>query len=486
MYEAKYSQFIHPSKSRFAFKEEIIDSCAEISKSSRNKGAGAVLYYEDGKIYVDDSDCHYYEEGETGSKKSRVEVINTIKAIIRNKENGVVNDPKGELYKKTASYADLFDYNIKVLDYRDFKCSNSWNPLHLAKVYESQGKHTQASEVLDSFKDMITAPLLNSTVDRYWADMSGSIFSYSSKILLKSVPDDVFNISSVIQFSDQDNLPLLRELLQRMDKTSEAALAMKGIVNLSAEKTQDCIFSTAQQMYLPFLRNKALMDLLSSNDIDFQDLVEKKTIIYVIYPDEKTGYDYLVSLFFTQCYQYLIDYSTNFQDGRLKRRVNFILDEFNNLPPIDKFSNKISEARGHNLRFYLFGQSFSQLKMSYKENAETIIDNCNWIIFSSKDMEFFERIEKMCGKETDSYGNERPLIEACDLLHLKKYRDGAEALIIRSGQFPYVTKLPDYEYIDVFERVPDAQLKEIHRRKKPKCITFNKWISGLGSFYDYP
>jgi len=486
MFEAKYSQYIHPSKSRFAYKNEITGVCAEISKGSRSKGAGAVLYYEDGKLYVDDSDTHYYIEGETGSKKSRVESTNIAKSIIRAKENGVVNDPKGELYKNTAGYAKLFDYNIKVLNFRDFKFSNSWNPLHLAKLYEIEGKHTQSSEVLDDFKDAIVAPLINLTNDRYWGDMAGSVFSYSSKILVKSVPDNVFNIASIIQFSDQENLPILRELMQRMDKTSETTLAMKGIVNLSAEKTLDCIFSTVQQMYLPFIRNKALMNLLSSNDIDFQDLVDKKTIIYVIYPDEKNGYDYLVNLFFSQCYQYLIDYSTKYDDGKLKRRVNFLLDEFNNLPPIEKFANKISEARGHNVRYFLFGQSFGQLKKNYKENAQTIIDNCNWIVFTSKDMALFERVSEMCGKEIDSYGKERSLIEACDLLHLKKYKDGAEALIIKNGQFPFVTKLPDYEYIDVFEKAPESQLKEIRIRQKPKCITFNKWISGLGSFYEYP
>ena len=105
--------------------------------------------------------------------------------------------------------------------------------------------------------------------------------------------------------------------------------------------------------------------------------------------------------------------------------------------------------------------SFGQPKNKHKENADTIISNCEWIIFPSKEYEFFGTVSKMCGKEYDYYGMEHDLVGVSEMQHLKKYADGGEALILKNGQYPFITKLPDYEHTDVFERYPEATLDEV-------------------------
>jgi hypothetical protein len=163
-----------------------------------------------------------------------------------------------------------------------------------------------------------------------------------------------------------------------------------------------------------------------------------------------------------------------------------VLEEFSNLPPVENFENRISEARGHNIRYFLFGQSFGQLKNKYKENADTIISNCEWIIFPSKEYEFLSTVSKMCGKEYDYYGMEHDLVGVSEMQHLKKYADGAEALILKSGQYPFITKLPDYEYIKVFEHYPEATFDEVKSTFTPTFLGFYDWIEGIGDIYNAP
>ena len=196
----------------------------------------------------------------------------------------------------------------------------------------------------------------------------------------------------------------------------------------------------------------------------------------------------MITLFFTQCYQYLVTYSSKFCDAKLPIRVNFVLDEFSNLPAIDNFDNRISEARGHNIRYFLISQSFGQLRNKYKETADTIVSNCDWIIFPSKEYEFMDTVSKMCGKEYDYYGVEHNLMDISEIAHLKKYQDGAEALILKSGEYPFVTKLPDYKYTNIFKVYSEVnKINIIKSDFKPEFIDFRDWIAGINNgTYNFP
>lgn len=486
MYEAKYSKYITKNDARFAEPEEIKECCEAIYKSKESKGCGAFLYYENKVMYVDNSDAHYFIKGGTGSKKSRVQGVNIINSIINAGENAVINDPKGEMYKKTAAFANAKGYNILVFNLRDVTKSSGWNPLSLPYDLYMENNIPEAEQSLDDLTEAIIGPAKEKVADVYWPEMAGSIFNYSSKILADSVPKELFNMSNVIQLTHESNADVLRRILNSMDQNSSAAISMHGVLDLVAEKTSSCIYSSLKASLKPFIQNKSLLDLLCRNDIDFSDLVTKKTVIYVIYPDEKTSLCFLINLFFTQCYQYLISLSAKTEDGRLQKRVNFVLDEFSNLPAIENFENRISEARGHNIRYFLFCQSFGQLKNKYKENADTIIANCDWIVFPSKEIDFLEKISRMCGKRFDYRGKERSLVSVCDIQHMKKFTDGAEILILKSGQYPFITKIPDYEYLHTFGKCSEAKMNEIRSENKPVFISFEDWVDGIGEIYNFP
>lgn len=483
MYEAKYSKYITENNARFATPEEIKACCHSIRKNEKNSRCGAVLYQDENALYVDDSDAHMYIQGATGSKKSRVEVFNAVLSILNAGEHLIVNDPKGEIYRKTASFARANGYNVQVMNFRDVHKSSGWNPLSFPYRLDRRGEYAESQQALSDFVEAVMGASKEKCVDIFWPDMSGMELSGCSKVLMKSVSEDYFNLANLIKLTHQENFYTLRELLEMMDQNSSAVIELHGVLDLTAEKTVSCIYSTLAAALKPFVQNEALLDLLCRNDISFENLFdpEKREAIYVIYPDEKNSLGFLVNLFYTQCYQYLIFHSAKRKDSRLLKRVNFVLDEFSNLPAIENFENRISESRGHNIRYFLISQSYGQLENKYDKNAKTVIANCDWIIFPGKDIDFMKMISEMCGRKYDHYGREHDLISPCELQHLKKYEDGAEALILKSGQYPFVTKLPDYEYIDIFEKYPDAEMREIKSNSKPKFITFTEWYNGIFS-----
>ncbi|MBR0113001.1 MAG: type IV secretory system conjugative DNA transfer family protein, partial [Clostridia bacterium] len=390
MYEAKFSKYITKSHSRFAEPEEITAGLQKTG-SSGSTCAGVPLYYDGECLYEDTSDAHTIGVGPTGCKKTRTLVIPLVNSIISAGESAVINDPKGELYKYTGGLARQRGADIRILNFRKPSSSNGWNPLSMPYKYYKMGEEEEAVQAINDFISSVIAPLLEKTVDRYWSDSANSFMVSAALMLMDSVPAAYFNLKNLIQFCYEDNAPYLKKMVENMDQSSSAVMGMRPTLDLEAERTKSCIFSTVLSAFSPFMKNNKLLDMLCADDISFTGLGEKQTIIYVIYPDEKTNLNFLVNAFLTQCYEALISISEKDHGGRVPLRVNFVLDEFSNLPAIPNFDNRISEARSHNVRFHLFIQSYGQLQNKYKEHAETILSNCNnWICFSSKEIGFLK------------------------------------------------------------------------------------------------
>lgn len=489
MYESKYSKYLIQNANRFATKEEVIDFCKPNKCEKKEKYAGVPILYVDDTLYVDNSDSHYMIVGGTGSKKTRTSVINTIMSIVAAGENAVITDPKGELYKKTGGFAKKSGYNVKVLNLRNPKRSDCWNPMYLPYMLDITGKKEEAEEMLNDYIESLTAPIKEVTKDVYWADRTNSALTGESRMLMDSVQEEYFNISTLMQIAQKKNKYALEELIKDCDEKQPFFESMESFISMSAEKTQDCLYDTIQQAFGPYSTKTALLNILCENDIDFFNLVDKnkKTFIYIIYPDEKSSMAFLANLFLTQCYFYLKLYVDEKNLSKLDKRVNFVCEEFGNLPMIEKFANRISMARGFNIRYFLYIQSYSQLEKIYKEDANTIKGNCDWIIYPSKERSFLKEASDFAGDIRDYQNNVKPLLSIDRIQHLKKYTDGAEAVVIKSGQYPFIVKMPDYEYIDVFGLEEEAVLEEKTRNFYDHTLTMNEWLRGINEeVFNFP
>ena len=449
MYEAKYSKYITKSETRFAEDEEVILKSSKIDKSKKEMPSGVPLYYNKyGAAYVDNEDNHTAIIGPSGCKKTRCTVIPTINSIIDSGESAIINDPKGELYEATAWHAECKKANVRVLNFRSFN-NDAWNPLKPIMEHYKRGETRVAYQLINDFVEQITAPNLQNTNDRYWADESKLLLTGLILILLDSTTDhpEWFNMGVVTQFVNEKYIDRLTAVYHGMKEDCVASMCLSSVLFMP-EKTRACIFGTLMSCLEPFAKNPDLLEMLSGNSVNIGKMAEEQTIVYLIYPDEKTTYNFLINAFLTQSYELLVEAAANSDNDRLAKRVNYVLDEFSNLPKIENFENRISEARSKNIRYFLCLQSFNQLTEKYKDNAETIISNCNnWICYSSKEMGFLNKIAELCGKEVDYNGMEHYLLNPFEMQHLKKEKKYVQVVLIKQGLYPYVSELLDYEYI---------------------------------------
>ena len=480
MYEAKYRRYITKSESRFAEKEEITAELKPMKDSAGRYAAGVPLENRVGKVYVDPGDNHTIGIGPSGCKKSRTAVFTTALSVILSGESAIINDPKGEIYKRTAVVAKKKNAVIKVLNFRKPSLSHHWNPLMQAYHYAQEGKKDEAIESIAEFANAIVSPALEHTNDRYWQDSARVLLISIVLLLLATGKPEMVNIHNLIPFCYESSYPALKAVLTGMDSAHPAAAGLHAVIDLEAEKTRSCIYSSLLAMINPFLQNEGLQEMMSGDTFCLESIAKTQTITYIIYPDEKQSMSFLVNMFLTQCYETLINFAASCPDDRLPIRCNFILDEFSNLTPIQMFANRISEARSKNIRYFLFVQSYGQLKEKYEDEADSILTNCNnWLCWSSKDVSFLKTVSAICGNEVDYNGIEHPLIDAFEMQHLKKQPQGAEVLVLRQGMFPYVAFLPDIDFIGEFKKDPTAGYPYYTETCDSCLFDVNGWVKML-------
>lgn len=133
------------------------------------------------------------------------------------------------------------------------------------------------------------------------------------------------------------------------------------------------------------------------------DYSESPTAIFLVTPPNNPSYNQLVSFAVDQAFSQVYDIAL--KNGRKAyTRVHFILDEFGNLPPIDKMKTKVSIGLGQGILFDIVVQNFEQLESQYsKGEAATIKSNCsNLLYILTQSKETAQEISTMMGKQTST------------------------------------------------------------------------------------
>jgi len=104
---------------------------------------------------------------------------------------------------------------------------------------------------------------------------------------------------------------------------------------------------------------------------------------------------------YTQLFNLLCDKADDKYGGRLPAHVRFILDEFSNIGQIPKFEKLIATIRSREISASIILQAQSQLKALYKDNADTIVGNCDTTLFlGGKEKSTLKEMSEILGKET--------------------------------------------------------------------------------------
>lgn len=454
--------------SRWATKKEIDKEFKVWNIGSELKSGGIPITNLDGKFYYSDTFDHTLIIGSTGSGKTICEIMPLIFNLGYAGESMVINDTKGELYAHTYEFLKKRKYKIKVINLRDALCSDGWNPLHLPYKYYKEKNIDLAGDLIENFAKSLTKNL--SSKDMYWEKSATAVLTALCYAIIEDAPSEeqahLYSIYNLLVEHGAKNIDRFNSLDLYFQQKPMGSLSKMSYATGSFAKgeTRATLFSVLATVIKMF-SDTGIANLTSRTDFELDDIGKEKTAVFLIIPDEKESRHELASLFIDQCYQALINTAQKLPNGKTPIRVNFILDEFSNMPPVASISNKITVSRSRNIRFYLVIQDFDQLKENYKEQTGTIKSNCtNWIYLLTADNDTAKEISSRLGRYTISssristsgrtdqtdfnISNDKSLMGRELLMpdELMRFKFG-EAIFIGTRMYPIRAKItPIFEY----------------------------------------
>ena len=381
-------------------------------------------------------------------------VIPTILSFAKQpmKRGMVISDPKGELYRLTSQTLREQGYKVILLNFRDYKHSECWNPLtpifrKYRKAYaiydevgvadtpkgprntfrgvtyenqkELEGTIEQAhSMMLDEIGNdidtlaAIVMPTL-SQKDPYWEDSARELLKGFIWAMLEDsdkdenpITEDTFSFSTILSMLNNihsSNGSSFEDDGYFTDRgeNSRAYQLAKNVVLENGGVTRSCILAVFHPGISMF-RDCAMRLVTSCNSFEMSELVGGPVAIFINYKDEVKVHYKLISLFVQDAYRYLIEQATEKPGGKLEVPFYFILDEFGNFAKITDFDTTISACAGRNIWFMLVIQSYAQLNNVYGADvAEIIRDNLNvHVFFGSNNPATLDAFSNECGKYT--------------------------------------------------------------------------------------
>ena len=427
--------------------------------------------------------------GGSGSGKTRFFVKPN---LMQMHSSYVVTDPKGTVLIECGKLLQRGGYKIKVLNTINFKKSMRYNPF----------------AYLRSEKDILK--LVNTIIANTKGDgeKSGEDFWVKSERLFYcaligyiwyEAPENEKNFTTLLEMINaseareddpefQSPVDLMFERLEEKDPEHFAVRQYKKFL-LSAGKTRSSILISCGARLAPF-DIRELRELMETDEMELDTLGDRKTALFVIISDTDDTFNFVVSILYTQLFNLLCDKADDVYGGRLPVHVRCLLDEFANIGQIPKFEKLIATIRSREISASIILQSQSQLKAIYKDNADTIVGNCDTTLFlGGKEKTTLKEMSEILGKETiDSFNTSetrgRELSHGLNYQKLGKQlmsedeiavMDGGKCILQLRGVRPFfsekydITKHPKYKYLSDFDK-KNAFDMEKHLRRRPAIV----------------
>lgn len=139
---------------------------------------------------------------------------------------------------------------------------------------------------------------------------------------------------------------------------------------------------------------------MSYDELELDRLGEEKMVLFIITSDTDSTFDFVTALCCSQLMNTLCTLADDRYGGRLPVHVRCIFDEFANIK-IPDMQRLIAVIRSREISASIILQSLSQLKANYKDAAETILGNCDTLLFlGGRENSTLKELSELLGKET--------------------------------------------------------------------------------------
>lgn len=340
--------------------------------------------------------------GGSGSGKTRFYVKPQLMQMTSN-VSYVCTDPKGTIIVECGTMLKNGGYTIKALNTINFKKSMRYNPFHYIR---------SEKDILKLVNTIIanTKGEGEKSGEDFWVKAERLLYCALIGYIYYEAPEEEQNFATLLEFinaseareDDEEFKNAVDELFEELEQEEPEHFAVRQYkkYKLAAGKTAKSILISCGARLAPF-DIKELRDLMSEDEMELDKLGTQKTALFVIISDTDDTFNFVVAIMYSQLFNLLCDTADDEFGGRLPYHVRLLLDEFSNIGQIPKFDKLIATIRSREISASIILQSQSQLKTIYKDAAETILGNCDTMLFlGGKESSTLKEISETLGKET--------------------------------------------------------------------------------------
>ena len=381
----------------------------------------------------------------------------------------VVTDPKGSIAVECGKLMLRNGYKVKIFNSINFKKSHHYNPF--AYIHSEK----------DILK-LVTTLIANTkgdgkSGDDFWQKAETLLYTALIGYIHYEAPEEEQNFATLIEFINamevreddetfENNVDLaFKELAQR--EPNHFAVRQYKKYKLAAGKTAKSINISCGARLAPF-DIQELREITMYDELELDTLGDRKTALFLIMSDTDSTFNFLISMIYSQLFNLLCEKADDVYGGRLPVHVHCLIDECANIGQIPNLEKLMATIRSREISACLVLQAQSQLKALYKDNADTIIGNCDSSIFlGGKEPGTLKELNQALGKETiDTFntGESRGREVSHSLNYQKLGKDlatidelavldGGKCILQLRGVRPFlsdkydITKHPNYKYL---------------------------------------
>lgn len=437
--------------------------------------------------------------GGSGSGKTRFYVKPN---LMQMHSSYCVTDPKGTIVLECGKMLENNGYEIKILNTINFKKSMKYNPFayirsekDILKLVQTIIANTKGEGEKAGEDFWVKAEKL------YYTALIGYIF-YEAPREEKNFATllDMIDASEVRE-DDETYMNPIDRLFEALEKKEPTHFAVKQYkkYKLAAGKTAKSILISCGARLAPF-DIRELRDLMKEDELELDTLGDRKSALFVIISDTDDTFNFVVSIMYSQLFNLLCDKADDVYGGRLPVHVRCLLDEFANIGLIPKFEKLIATIRSREISASIILQAQSQLKAIYKDNADTIVGNCDSTLFlGGKEKTTLKELSETLGKETiDLYNTSetRSNQKSFGLNYQKTGKelmsqdeitvmDGSKCIFQLRGVRPFlsdkfdITKHKNYKFLEDYDKKNVFDIEEYIKRKGKVKLNRNTVITRL-------
>ncbi len=381
----------------------------------------------------------------------------------------VVTDPKGDIVIDAGKLLQRSGYRIKIFNTINFKKSMHYNPF--AYIHSEKDILKLVTTLISNTKGEQKGG------DEFWTKAETLLYCALIGYIHYEAPAEEQNFSTLIEFINamevreddeefQNPVDLMFEELAQKNP-NHFAVRQYAKYKLAAGKTAKSILVSCGARLAVF-DIAEVRDVTAYDELELDTLGDRKTALFLIMSDTDDSFNFLISMCYTQLFNLLCEKADDVYGGRLPVHVRCLIDECANIGQIPKLEKLMATIRSREISACLVLQAQSQLKAIYKDNADTIIGNCDCSIFlGGKEPTTLKELSASLGKETidtfntgESRGREvshslnyqklgKALMDVDELAVL----DGGKCILQLRGVRPFlsdkfdITRHPNYKFL---------------------------------------